>query len=238
MDNLLKIVPPKTKKSKILLNEYMKADIVPSHPFSILLNGRSKSGKSCVIYNLLSRFYAGYFHEIHLFAGAVDDCYEDLNLNSEHIYNDSDEWPKQLDELLSSQKKDIKKKGVDKAKRVLIIFEDVQNHQIFLRRSKQFKECFIAGRHSNVSVFLTSQSFTATPRLCRLNASAIIYFPGTESELELVAKEFAPPKMTLSNFKRQVRKYTSKRFNFIYINNRAEPEFKYRCNLDTQLCFH
>ena len=91
-ENILKIIPYKTNKSKIKLNAMMEADIIPRHASSVVFSGRSGSGKSNLMVNLLTRnqFYKGYFDLIFLFSPTArsDDLPLYLKLPDKRIFTD------------------------------------------------------------------------------------------------------------------------------------------------------
>lgn len=234
----LSIKPLETAKNKIPQRTLMEADVIPRHPSSVLFNGSSGSGKSTLLLNLLTRpeFYRGYFNKIYLFSptGGSDDLFKHLKLKKDHIFSDMN--PKDLRKILDDQYAIIEKRGIDKSPRVLLIFEDVQGSKKFMN-SKAFTESFIANRHFGVSTWLCGQSFTQTPRKCRLQANNIFYFRGSGSEADLITQEFCPPGSNKKEFSRILDSATRKRYTFMHINKRAPHEVRYRSNLDRIIKF-
>ena len=231
----LKIKPINTKKSKIYKNAYMNANIIPAHPCRVLFNGRSKSGKSVLVANLLQKeqFYKGYFTYIFLFAGQADDTFEDIKeIVPSQIFEDPDEWGENLRKIFEAQKKFISENGIDKSPRILLIFEDIINYTKFMRTDPSFTKLFIAGRHANISTWITSQSFTRLPRVCRLNCDSIFYFQGSQSERELIVEEFSHPKLNKKQMRNLVSLATDDPYSFLYINNQVPWKERLRKNLD------
>ena len=236
-DNPLQIKPFETSKSKIKNNPYQDSLIIPKHPFACIINGRSGSGKSQLMVNLMAReqFYCNYFDIIFLVsptAGSMDDLCVHLNLPVKRIINILD--PKTITKIMKIQEDLINKNGIDKSPKLLIIYDDCQSNERFLR-SKPVVQSFIAGRHYNMSVFLCSQSWTRTQRVCRLQCSNVMFFPGTESEVELLTNEFTPPNTTKSQFRQLIKHATHDAYNFLHINMKAAVAERYRKNLDTIL---
>jgi hypothetical protein len=229
----LSIKPLKTAKSKIPQRLLMEKDIIPRHPSSVIFNGSSGSGKSTLLLNLLTRpeMFRGYFNAIYLFSptGDSDDLFKHLKLNKKNIFTDMN--PDDLADILEKQRAIIKKKGIDKAPRILFIFEDVQGSKKFMN-SKPFTEAFIANRHFGASTWLCGQSFTQTPRRCRLQANNIFYFRGSGSESDLMIKEYCPPGMRKRNFEQMLDDATKEPYTFMHINKRAPHAIRYRSNLD------
>ncbi len=231
------IVPYKTNKKKIKQRPMMEKAIIPKHPASVIFNGRSGSGKSNLIINLLTRpeFYGppdkGYFDIIYLFSPTAksDDLPEYLGLEDKRIFTDFDLGA--LDKIIETQEKIIHKKGINKSPKILLLLDDIQSDAKFLR-SKQIKRCFIQNRHLNISTWLAGQSFKLTPRCCRLQAMNVIYFPGSGSEIECLCEEFIPPKMSKKAFIDLINYATADRYNFLHIAMNEAPKTRFRKNLN------
>jgi hypothetical protein len=242
--NILKILPYPTNKNKIKQRPFMKENIIPRHSSSVIFNGRSGSGKSNLLINLLTRpeFYgrtkpsnekSQYFDLIFLFsptADGGDDLVKFLKIPDKRIFTKPE--PSILDNILKTQKDLIASKGIEKSPKILIIFEDIQSNAGGILNSPSFLKCFIQARHLNVSTFLLGQSWTKTPRACRLQANNIFFFPSSGSEVELLVKEFCPPHTDKKDFQKLVERATTDRYNFLHINMREPPEERFRHNLD------
>lgn len=232
----LAIEPLETVKSKIPQRALMKADIIPRHPSACIFNGSSGSGKSTLLLNLLTKrnMLGGYFKDIYLFSptGGSDDLFEHLQLKDDHVFIDMDE--RKLQKILDDREKLIKAKGADKVPRVLVIFEDVQGDAKFMR-SKAFLRSFIANRHFGISTWLCGQSFTKTPRACRLQANNLFYFAGSGSERALIIEEFCPPNLSRREFEEMLTYATGTKYHFMHINMRVHHTKRYRHNLDEVL---
>lgn len=231
------IVPFKTNKQKIKQRPLMKQGVIPKHPASVIFNGRSGSGKSNLIINLLTRpeFYGppedSYFDIIYLFSPTAesDDLPEYLGLPEKRIFLNFD-LPA-LNDIIKTQENLIKKKGILKSPKILLLLDDIQSDSKFLR-SKEIKRCFIQNRHLNISTWLAGQSFKLTPRCCRLQAMNVIYFPGSGSEIECLCEEFTPPRMSKKEFQKIINYATKDRYNFLHIAMNEAPKTRFRKNLD------
>jgi len=244
--DLLKIVPYPTNKHKIEQRPLMKADIIPRHASSVIFNGRSGSGKSNLMINLLTRpeFYGpkkagqkGYFDMIFLFsptANGGDDLVQFLNLPDKRIDTSLD--TKKLDHIINTQQKLIEKKGIMKSPKILIIFDDCQSDAKFLK-TKSFMRCFIQCRHLNISTFLCGQRFNRTPKACRMQANNIFFFPGSDSEVELMTDEYTPANTSKKAFRNLIQEATKEPYSFLHINLRCPVEKRFRQNLDQYLSF-
>jgi len=230
----LDIKPLKTAKSKIPQRVLMKKNIIPRHPSSVIFNGSSGSGKSTLLLNLLTRkeFYKDYFDHIFLISptGGSDDLFGHLKIPPDHIDVSLD--ISFLEKILEKQKNIIEKKGIDGAPRILVIFEDVQGNAKYMKESA-FLKCYIANRHYGLSVYLCGQSYTRTPRACRLQANNVFYFKGSGSELEKISEEYCPPGVKKKEFAKMVDQATSEPFSFMHINMREPFKTRYRKNLGT-----
>jgi len=242
MDNdLLKIRPLETDKDDIELNEAMKAKIIPAHAFSALVCGKSGSGKTMMVLNLLTRkeFYAGYFNEIYLVsptAGEGDDLYKrHLKIKPDKIFKPDKEGVEKLQKIIEMQKKDIKMKGMGGCKKVLIIFDDVAHKRKFLA-SDTYLNLHIANRHYCISCMTLVQSYVKMPRSCRCNCSAIFFMHGcTNTEEKRLCDEHCPTKHSEEEFSQIVSHATALPYDFLYINKQKKMKYRYMKNLDKVL---
>lgn len=226
-----------TAKHGIPLRPAMKDGTIPRFPFSILISGRSGSGKTNVLLNLLTRkeFYGNYFHYTVVFsptAGNGDDMYDILKLPKENIKNDFSE--NDLNQLIQSRKAMIEEKGIEwtsKNSRVLIILDDIIADTHFLNSPGALK-MFALLRHYLCSVVVLTQSYKKIPRSLRLNVNGTIIFPATQSEVEILLDEITPAGLKKRDFERLITDATEGQYDFLYINNHAEPGKRIRQNID------
>jgi len=242
--NLLAIEPLETSKSKIKQNALMKQDVIPRHPSSVIFNGSSGSGKSTLLCNLLTKpqFYKNYFKkkDIYLISptGATDDMFDHIDIEEKNICVDIRKKAQPLlRKIMESQKKIIDAKGTDKAAKILIIFEDIQSDARFMR-SSEFLKCFLMNRHYGLSVWLCGQSFTLTPRACRLQANNIFVFQPTNNEREILVDNYNPPGMSKHEFESVLDHCTNEPYSFMHINKRIGFNKRYRKGLGTIINFN
>ena len=232
-----KIEEIKTDKTKTPLRASMKDGTLPRFPFSMLISGRSGSGKTNLMMNLMTRkeFYKNYFHYIMVFsptAGEFDDMYKQLELPDENIRNEFNK--EDLDELIENRKELIKKKGIEyvgKNSRVLLILDDVIADRNFLM-SPQSLKMFALLRHYLCSVIVMTQSYNKIPRALRINCNGTMIFPSSQSEVEVLIDEITPPNIKKRDFEKVIDYATSGQYDFLYINNHAPPDKRIRKNLD------
>jgi len=251
-NNLLEIVEFKSNKSKIPQRQLMELNIIPRHPASIIMNGKSGSGKSTLLLNLccMPQFYgptqkngskqeinkSRYHDLIFMFSPTSfqDDLPEYLNLDEKYIITEN--FENRLEHIITTQRGIIEKKKIENSPKILIIFDDIQSQDGFMR-SGSFLKCFIQNRHYNISTILCSQSFTRTPRACRLQASSIFFFSGSASEMELLVDEFCPSGMTKKQFMEMIKYTVKDKHSFMHINMKVPAEERYRKNLNNILKF-
>jgi len=224
-----------TLKDKIKQPPAAEADIIPRINSSALFIGASGSGKSTLLVNLLNRkeFLKGAFDRIFLFSptGKSDDIQKHLELDDNDIFDDLTEAPDSLQQIMDSQRTLIETQGANKAPRYCIVYDDVIGDRD-LMKSSQFVKSFIACRHYNLTTFLCSQSYTSVPRRCRLQATNIFYFKGSNSESELMAEEYSPPGFNKKAFLEILNFCTGDKYDFLHINKRVAFSERYRKNLD------
>lgn len=224
-----------SNKSKIKQRQNMIDGVIPSHASAVIFSGKSGSGKSNLMISLLTRanFYKGYFDKIYLFSPTAHGG-DDLvtYIKPDEVETEFD--IKKLEKIISDQAAVIADKGILASPKILFMFDDIQSDMRFMN-SKAFLRCFIQCRHLNISTWLGGQSWTKTPRACRLQANNIMFFPGSQSEVTLMVQEFAPPGLSKNQFCELINHATAEPFNFLHINMRQPPATRFRKNLDTLL---
>lgn len=233
---MYEIKPIKTKNSTIPLRKCMKDGVIAKFPSSVCMSGRSGSGKSQLLMNMLTNpdLLENYFHIIIVFsptAGEFDDTYGVLNLPKENFVKDF--GAEQLEAIIEARKKLITKKGkpwVAKNNRVCIILDDVIANREFLESQTALK-LFALLRHYLCSIFVLMQSYTKLPRALRLNCNSTYIFPGSRSEVEIILKELCPPELSKKEFLNVINHCCADEYNFISINNHAKKKEHIRHNL-------
>lgn len=230
------IQPLETNKNNIPQKAVSKQQIMPKYPFSMVISGASGSGKTQLLLNILSRkdLFGDYFHKIIIFsptAGNLDDTYKLLKLPKENFIKKFD--VSILETILSNRKKQIEKEGIEKVAktdRVILIFDDMIAEKSFLD-SKESLMMFTLLRHYLISVCILSQSFKKIPRAIRLNANYLAIFPSLESEIQIMLDEITPSGINKKDFRKIIDYCTKGRYDFMSINNHADPGKRIRKNL-------
>ena len=217
--------------------------LIPPIGSSVVICGKSGSGKSRLLANLMKdgRFYGksnkapnGWFDRVFLFSPTAngDDIQKSLGIPKRHVFTDLDDAPELLDTIIASQQKKLDSSdGADKVPQYCIIFDDVIGDVPFMN-SKAFTQCFYQVRHVNCTTFICTQHFKRVPRICRLQANFIFFFQGSQSEVETIVEDFAPPRYSKNEFREIVHQSTNDRFSFLTINMKVGVEKRFRKNLN------
>lgn len=226
-----------TDKSKIAQRQAAKDGIMPRFPFSMMISGRSGSGKTNLLMNIMTRpeLYGKFFHYIIVFsptAGSTDDMYKQLKIPAENFIRELD--PESLKNLIENRKRLIEEKGIEwvaKHARMCLIMDDVIAERHFLE-SPDALRMFALLRHYLCCVIVLMQSYNKLPRAARLSANAIAVFPASQSEVSVLVDEITPAGLTKREFEAVIEHATSEPYNFLYINNHAKKGQQIRHNLD------
>lgn len=226
----MEVAQIESTKDNIKNPHLAESNVIPKLGTSSILNGKSGSGKSTLLINLLLRYKGVVNKTIFISPTAdVDDINNQLKIDI-RITN-MNEAPDKLKELMDSQLSYIARaKDNSKAPQVLVIFDDVVGSKK-LMNSPEFVRLFIGSRHFNMTVFLCSQSWTAVPRRCRLQASHIFFFRGALSEVELLYNEYCPPSLNKKRFFELVDFATKDKHSFLHINMKVDPSKRFVKNL-------
>lgn len=230
------IKPVETSKDKIKQPKLAEDGVIPRLNTSTIIVGQSGSGKSVLMHNLMTRpeFYNknAFFDKIILISptGESDDVQKALQIPESCTFTDLAEAIGALKTIESFQEAAIKEKGSDGAQKLCIILDDCVGDVKFMG-SKEFTSLFIKSRHYNCTVFFLTQHFKRVPKICRLQASYLIFFAVSQTESEVIAEEFAPPGVPKKQFLRLIDDTLKNRFDFLSINMKAPWESRFRKGL-------
>jgi hypothetical protein len=222
---MLKGIEVKTNKSCVNQPESVKKGILPKLPASYLFVGRSGSGKSSALHTLLTHeeLLKDCFNYIFVFSGVkTDDILKQLDLPDENYITDFDE--DLVEGIIKKIEAKIDTEGVEscaKDMRVLFIFDDILDKQVFLK-SNTMRKLASANRHFLISWIACTQYYKAVPPIIRTNASAVVLFPSSLAEVERVADECCEPNMSKRQFMDLIAHATAEPYNFCFINNKAK----------------
>ena len=234
IDLTIKALP--SDKDKIKQPDLCKQGVLPPLGASMVFCGATGSGKSNLCGTLLTdeRFFKNCFHAVYLFSPTAkfDAMQGNFGIPKQRIVdNPEKDEQKALKMIMTAQAEMIKKKGADKSPQVCIIFDDIIGCRKFLR-TEEFAKAFIGSRHYCITSMILSQAWTQVPRTCRLQATAIFYWRGSQSEMELLAQEYAPPGFSKKKFLAMVNWATGEPYQFLCINKNQKMRDRFRKGLD------
>lgn len=219
-DNPYEIQIKKTNKDQLEQPESVELDIFPKFPAGVLIIGRSGSGKTQAIVNMMSNplLLGDYFDIIYLFTDAKPDkeLIKDLKLEKKYIISDFKE--NQVLEIMNKAERTIEEKGFKNSPKIMMLFDDILSNPKFLRSSTVVKLA-TANRHFNISYIFSSQYFKKLPPVLRTNARYYVIFPSSQSEVDKMADELTPARMSKSDFIKFLSHATKERYSFLTINN-------------------
>lgn len=225
MKNPYKITVKKTNKDSLKQPQSVEIDIFPAMPCGMLVIGRSGSGKTQAIVNMMTNKHLlkDYFDKVYLFTDTRPDkeLIADLKLKKKYIISDFDE--EKVKEIMEEQQSIIEEKGFNKSPKVMFLFDDILSNQKFLK-SKTVVKLATANRHYNISYIFASQYYKKLVPVIRTNARFYIIFPSSMSEVDKIADELTPPQMSKNQFINYLQHATAKKYSFMSINaNSEEP---------------
>ena len=214
-----------TNKDNLEQPDAVENDILPSLPVGILIIGRSGSGKTQAMVNMMTNenLLGDYFDMVYLFTDTNPDkeLIADLKLEKKYIITDFDE--EKVVDIMTKAENTIKKDGFKNSPKIMFLFDDILSNQKFLK-SKTATKLATANRHYNISYIFCSQYFRKLPPVIRTNARYYMIFPSSMSEVEKIADELTPPRMDKKQFIKYLQHATSKKYSFMSINaNSEEP---------------
>jgi hypothetical protein len=192
------------KKKKYPKHRY---EHIPQHPTCAVFIGTRNSGKSTIIYNLITDAYKGYFHRIILMTPNINmdelyialcdedlldtaDCYPSFDDGVlQKIMDDQDAKKTEIDMIVAenaSLPKEERQK-VPKIPRILIVIDDSAAE---LGENKILKQLFQIGRHKSITTFLVTQKYKQINTALRANCENLIITRVTNNaELKAIAYE-------------------------------------------------
>jgi hypothetical protein len=230
-DDPLDIKPLKTEKSELPQTQAMEAEVINKFPSLTLCIGRSGSGKSNVVGNMLTKkyFLKDFFDEIYLFSPTAksDDLVKHLKLKEEFIIEKLDEEAiTKLNKIVDDNTEKIKKNGIKataKNSKILIICDDCISEKVFIK-SNILSRLATAGRHALISTIICSQSYTKVPRVIRLQCQGLIVFPSSNDEIELLCEDLCPPGISKRDFLELIKFATAERYSFLFVNHHCKDQ--------------
>jgi hypothetical protein len=236
MSSELKIeVMPAEKKPKDARIDKINYKDLPAIPANILLLGRCGSGKSSILYTLLTKGYTygpknkSLFDEAVFYIGTLDSkhVFEKLPIKNSLVLEEFDpvDFQKYLDDLRTHQLEKLEKKKPPM--NTLICFDDFVGNALMKRlntKASPLEKLILTSRHeANCSVIFCSQVYRSsgfsTPTV-RNNLTTIILAQMSRIELEKISEEFAGD-MTKDEFITIYDRIMAKKpYNFMVMDTR------------------
>jgi hypothetical protein len=213
--------------------QFIKADekehyninkLAPKWPFILIIIGRSGSGKTNTVVNLLKYLF---FDTFYLYAKDLEEPYYQLLQN---VFDDEKIRPKEPHEdqkpiIESYFSSDIEDKvdvdELDRYKQNLIVVDDFVTE----KDQKKLIDLAIRGRKMNASMIYITQDWYRVPKSIRLQCNYLSIFPSCDgNDISLIFRE--------KGLDKKLRKYYEnniKNFDCLTIDFKT-PEMKYRKN--------
>jgi hypothetical protein len=189
----------------------------------MLITAPTASGKTVLLINMIGRKkfpYLKYYEKIHVFSPTVeiDNSWNLLkNIKNSPYVLKEDMDIDYIYDLIARQEEDILLLGKNKAKHHLLVIDD---HGGDMKSSKNrfMVSLLMRLRHSNIHLWLTTQSYRAIPRGMRLQFAYHIIFRVSPQELEIIANE-VNGSLDSNVFKSMyLTAITDRPYNFLYID--------------------
>ena len=226
-DNPYEIKIKNTNKDNLDQPDCVENDLLPKLPMGCLIIGRSGSGKTQAMVNMLTNenLLGNYFDIIYLFTDAKPDkeLIKDLKLDKKNIIDSFSE--DKVKEIMEKAERTIDKIGFKESPKIMFLFDDILSNQKFLK-SKTATKLATANRHFNISYIFCSQYYKKLPPVMRTNARYTIIFPSSMSENIKIADELTPPRMNKKKFLSYIDYATKERYSFLSINSDSQEPIR------------
>lgn len=227
----LRVLKIKSCKEEIRpLNKELHPHL-PRSPMLLLFVAPPKSGKSCLLMNMLfnSNYYNKYdskkdefyFHTVYMvspsqeFDKTTRECLKKAETELISISNPDDikMIGHVLEDIMSSQKK-LKDDG-EELKHILVILDDCIGYF-----DESLSQICTKYRHWQINIWISSQQYRKIPLLIRNCSQGIVIFKLNNSkEIEKITDEWGEAYTTPANFESILRHATEKKYDFLFMDN-------------------
>ena len=234
-----------------------KYDVAPRIPFSQVIVGKSGSGKTILLQNMILDIYAGCFERIYIFSASinVDSVWHPVKKYIKDVLKVDDEKEKiyyddfhkeDLENILNLQYKISKFQKDNNYKTLystLIVIDDFVDQVSFSKHNSMLNALYIRGRHFGVNVISSSQKFNGISTIIRINSRQLFFFKITNyREIMSLVEELSAlliKKKIMNNNINDAKKTlleiyekaTEEKYSFLFVNlleNNINDVFKIR----------
>jgi len=228
MDNL-KLKNLSVNEDYVVINK-----VLPTVPFNLIMTGKSLSGKTNFIKNLVTRkdMFSKIFRKKYIYVFTQSYSNTLFSIKGINIFHDT-HTVSGLDiiQTLMDAQKQTKEQG-KKPKQILIILDDFINHPSLQKRVGFLTKLFSMGRNFNISVILSSQSWMLIPSTTRRMALYSMVWKLTNKKEFNAYIEEMNGRMEEEDFAKLLRDVTEEPYQFLYQDLR---KYKYYKNLEQKV---
>lgn len=196
---------------------------IPSIPFNMSVFGKSSSGKTNMILNLLNWYSKIFKNRTFIFTASRNGSLYSLESSLKakifnELYNDKGESI--IDKIIEFQR-ERKEKG-KKLEHLLILFDDFITDQSFQKKNSIYTKLYSMARHFNISVITTAQQITQMPStIRRLSWYDCVFKISNNAEKKLYITENCNAiDKSESQFEEIYNSAVKESFSFLYINKK------------------
>ncbi len=214
-------------------------DGLPKPPFRQVFNAQSHSGKTNLLLNYLQRTrYGGHFTKIVIWSETILhdpkwEMYSQQDISAKtKFYEGYDEAS--VEKEYQEQKKIVGDGKQNDKNAKLYIFDDCIG-DMFARggKPKICQHLFMRGRHSNISIIITSQEYMLIPKTIRVNASQVILYEIHNRKEQRTISEEHGNGLKQADFNGLCKQVWSTPFACLMIDYTRPVETRFRKNLNT-----
>lgn len=219
------------------------------HPSTVMVVGRTGSGKSSIISHYLSspEFFGRkdprtkklYFDRVYLFSESKDPTLTQtipqlkgwerrVGKEDQNVFHDLDAAPQIIEKLLNGFEQDVKNHGRN-WKKNLFIFDDCVSHRKFWS-SKALRRCYFNNRHHSLSTITATQQLHSIHLSYRIQSTHVLLLRGgSPREIEAMYSSFAQDYFkNKKEYQAFIESVLQGKYEFLLINRKCHPSIANR----------
>ena len=196
---------------------------IPIVPFNMVVCGKSFSGKTNMLLNMLKWYKSIFNKRIIVFTTSLDSSLTKLEAQYDarvftNLFNENGE---NVIELLMNHQTLEKEMGGD-MNEFLVIFDDFITNSAFAKRRSIFDKLFSMASHLRISVIITSQQYTLVPAsIRRMSLYQCIFKISNSKERKMFFDECCNSiDLDVDEFEKVFDNCIDEPFSFMYIDNK------------------